>query len=144
MSSSIYDTFGNTLRYDIIEDTLVAYLEQSTIQFPLPEASSELLANLTKDTNKTYDPSKVSMVFSKLQKAGFKEPSAKAMADVIMAVSDAQGVDPLEYFSVNSNSLNLTVDAYNAINTLRPVGSRVGLVKPNNNLNSKAASLIKP
>lgn len=144
MSSSIYDTFGNTLKYDIIEDTLVAYLENSTVKFPLPEASSELLANLTQNVNKTFDPAKLSMVYSKLQKAGFKKPAAKAMSDVIMAVADSQGIDPLEYFSVNSNSLNLTVDAYNAINTLRPAGSRVGLTRPVNNINSKAARLIKP
>ena len=46
------------------------------------------------------------MVESKLQKAGFKKPTAKAMSGVLMAVSDASNVDPLEYFDVNENSLN--------------------------------------
>ena len=144
MSSSIYDTFGNELKYDVVQNTLVAYLEESTVSFPLPEASSEVLANLTKQVNKSYDPAKVSMVESKLQKSGFKKPAAKAMTDVLMAVSSASGIDPLEYFNVNENTLNLTVDAYRAMNSLRPAGSRVGIIVPNTNTKSKVSSLIKP
>lgn len=144
MSSSIYDTFGNTVKYEVVQDTLVAYLKDATVRFPLPEASSELLANLTSKVSKSYDPAKVSMVESKLQKLGFKKPAAIAMTSVLMAVSDAQGVDPLDYFDVNQNSLNLTVDAYNAMNKMRPAGSRVGFVAPTVNANSKAADLIKP
>ena len=144
MSSSIYDTFGNTVKYDIIQNTLVAYLEESTVSFPLPEASSELLANLTNRVSKSYDPAKVSMVQSKLEKAGFKKPSAVAMTGVLMAVAEAQNIDPLEYFDVNQNSLNLTVDAYRAMNELRPAGSRIGIITPSNNQTSKASSLIKP
>lgn len=144
MSASLYDTFGNATQYKVIEDTLVAYLEDATINFPLPEASSELLAELTKRANKTFDPSKVSMVSSKLQKLGFKKPAAKAMTDVLMNVADAQGIDPLEYFDVNENTLNLTVDAYKAMNNLRPAGSRVGFVNPTKNNRSKVAGLIQP
>ena len=47
MSTSLYDTFGNTTSYEMVNGTLVAYLESATIKFPLPEASSELLATLT-------------------------------------------------------------------------------------------------
>ena len=143
MSSSLYDTFGNTTSYEIVNGTLVAFLESATIKFPLPEASSELLATLTKN-NKTYNPSVLSMVESKLQKAGFKKPAAKAMTSVLMAVSDASNVDPLEYFDVNENSLNLTVDAYNAMNSLRPAGSRVGIAVPTANSKTKVAGLIQP
>ena len=144
MSASLYDTFGNATQYKVIEDTLVAYLEDATINFPLPEASSELLAELTKRANKTFDPSKVSMISSKLQKLGFKKPAAKAMTDDLMNVADAQGIDPLEYFDVNENTLNLTVDAYKAMNNLRPAGSRVGFVNPTKNNRSKVAGLIQP
>ena len=84
------------------------------------------------------------MVESKLQKAGFKKPAAKAMTSVLMAVSDASNVDPLEYFDVNENSLNLTVDAYNAMNSLRPAGSRVGIAVPTANSKTKVAGLIQP
>lgn len=144
MSSSLYDTFGNTTKYKVVQDTLVAYLEDATINFPLPEASSELLAELTKQNNKTFDPAKISMISSKLQKTGFKKPTAVAMTDVLLNVADAQGIDPLEYFEVNKNTLKLTVDAYNAMNKLRPVGSRIGFVSPTKNVKSKVAGLIQP
>lgn len=144
MSTSLYNTLGNTIEYNIVQDTLVAYLKDATIQFPLPEASSELLANLTKTINKTYDPAKVSMVESKLQKLGFKKGPAKAMTSVLFPVAEAQGVDPLEYFKVNENSLNLTTDAYIAMNKMRPAGSRVGVIAPTTNAASKVSSLIKP
>ena len=118
MSTSLYDTFGNSTSYSIVQNTLVAYLENSTIKFPLPEASSEMLANLTRQENKSYDPATLDMIKAKLEKSGFKKPAAVAMADVLMAVSSASNIDPLEYFDVNENSLNLTVDAYNAMNSL--------------------------
>lgn len=144
MSTSLYNTLGNSVKYHMVQDTLVAYLDNATINFPLPEASSELLASLTKKRNKTFDPAKLSMIQSKLEKAGFKKATAKAMTDVLMNVADSQGIDPLEYFNVNENTLNLTVDAYNAMNALRPAGSRVGVVVPTQNATSKVASLIKP
>lgn len=144
MSSSLYDRFGNTVEYKVVQDTLVAYLEDATIQFPLPEASSELLAELTQGIEKTFNPDKVNMIQSKLEKAGFKKPAARAMTDVLMKVADAQGVDPLEYFKVNENTLNLTIDAYNAMNQLRPAGSRVGIAVPTVNSKSKVADLIQP
>jgi hypothetical protein len=144
MSSSLYDTFGNTTKYKVVQDTLVAYLEDATINFPLPEASSEILAELTKRENKTFDPAKLAMVSSKLQKAGFKKATAVAMTDVLMNVAEAQGADPLDYFEVNKNTLKLTVDAYKAMNNLRPAGSRVGFVNPTKNNVSKVAGLIQP
>jgi hypothetical protein len=84
------------------------------------------------------------MVSSKLQKAGFKKATAVAMTDVLMNVAEAQGADPLDYFEVNKNTLKLTVDAYKAMNNLRPAGSRVGFVNPTKNNVSKVAGLIQP
>jgi len=144
MSTSLYNTFGNATKYDIIDGALHAFLDSATVKFPLPEASSELLATLTQASNKTFDPAKTSMVESKLQKAGFKKPAAKAMTEVLLTVADAQGIDPLDYFDVNENSLNLTVDAYNAMNSLRPIGSRVGIAVPTVNSKSRVAGLIQP
>ena len=66
------------------------------------------------------------------------------MTEVLLTVADAQGIDPLEYFDVNENSLNLTVDAYNAMNSLRPIGSRVGIAVPTVNSKSRVAGLIQP
>ena len=144
MSTSLYDTFGNATKYDVVDGALTAFLESATIKFPLPEASSEILANIATSTNKTFDPAKVSMVESKLQKLGFKKPAAKAMSSVLLTVADAANIDPLEYFDVNENSLNLTVDAYDAMNKLRPRGSRVGIAITTSNSNSKVADLIQP
>jgi len=145
MSASLYDTFGNSVKYQVVQDTLVAYLEDATIKFPLPQASAEILSELTSTTKtKTYDTAKVSMIQSKLEKLGFAKSTAVTLTDTLMVVSDAQGIDPLDYFSMNSNTLNLTLDAYQAINNLRPAGSRIGLMLPFSNSKSKASTLIKP
>jgi len=144
MSSSIYDTFGNEKSYKLTGDTLVAYLKDATIKFPLPEASSEILGQLAQPQGKSYDPAKVAMINSKLVKAGYSKPNADAMTSVLMEVAYTQGIDPLEYFDVTGNTLNLTVDAYTAMNNLRPAGSRVGLISPIVNSNTRASALIKP
>ena len=46
MSSSLYNTFGNELRYDVLQSTLAVFLENATIKFPLPQASSEILGDI--------------------------------------------------------------------------------------------------
>ena len=43
MSQSLYTTFGNEISYEIRRDKLVKFLENNTINFPLPEASLEIL-----------------------------------------------------------------------------------------------------
>ena len=143
MSTSLYNTFGNQIKYDVVADTLVAYLENATIKFPLPEASADILSKLTDPQTKNFDPAKYFMVNSKLVKLGFKKPKADALTDILMQVATAQNIDPLDYFSINTNTLNLTLDAYRAINNLRPVGSRVGIISPTQNSKSRVASLIR-
>ena len=143
MSTSLYNTFGNQIKYDVIADTLVAYLENATIKFPLPEASADILSKLTDPQTKNFDPAKYFMVNSKLVKLGFKKPKADALTDILMQVAIAQNIDPLDYFSINTNTLNLTLDAYRAINNLRPAGSRVGVIFPTQNSKSRVASLIR-
>jgi len=143
MSTSLYNTFGNQIKYDVVADTLVAYLENATIKFPLPEASADILSKLTDPQSKNFDPAKYFMVNSKLVKLGFKKPKADALTDILMQVAIAQNIDPLDYFSINTNTLNLTLDAYRAINNLRPAGSRVGVISPTQNSKSRVASLIR-
>lgn len=143
MSTSLYNTFGNQVKYDVVADTLVAYLENATIKFPLPEASADILGRLTDPQSRNFDPAKYFMVNSKLIKLGFKKLKADTLTDILMQVATAQNVDPLDFFSVNTNTLNLTLDAYRAINNLRPAGSRVGLMLPTLNRKSRAAALIR-
>ena len=143
-SVSLYDTFGNEAKYQYNEDTLVAYLENATIKFPLPEASADILSNLFKDSTDPIDSNLLEQVQQRLIKTGFKEANAKAMADVLIRVAREQRVNVMDYFEVNSNTLKLTVDTYQTINTLRPVGNRINLVKPLNNAKTLFRDLIKP
>ena len=143
-STSLYDTFGNEVKYQITQNTLVAYLENATVKFPLPEASTSILASLFKDKDDAINPTLLEQVQQRLIKSGFKEANAKAMADVLIRVAAAERVNVLDYFEVNSNTLKLTVDTYNAINALRPVGNRVNLVRPLNNSATKFRQLIQP
>lgn len=144
MSSSLYNTFGNTVDYRIAGGKLVAYLEEATIRFPLPEAGTDILATLTDEKNPIRDFVKLDIIQVKLEKQGYKKANARALAPVLVQVAQAQGIDPLDFFDVNQNSLNLTVDAYNAINTMRPAGSRVGIATSIKNQRSPATKLIKP
>ncbi len=143
-SRSLYDTFGNETKYQVVEDTLVAYLENATIKFPLPEASSEILSTLLTNKVEFVNSDVLDQVEQKLIKSGFKAANAKAMSQVLMQVASAQNVSPLTYFSVNSDTLKLTVDTYNTINALRPIGNRINLVLPIRNSSSKYKSLIQP
>ena len=144
MSTSLYNTFGNEIDYKIVQNTLVAYLKDATIKFPLPEASTDILGQLTSKDKKSFDLTKYSMINNKLVKLGFGKPNADALSQVLIEVADAQGVDPLSFFEVGTNALNLTLDAYSAINQLRPAGSRVSIMAPLSNSRSRVAALIKP
>jgi hypothetical protein len=143
MSSSLYDTFGNETRYEISGDTLIAYINDATINFPLPEASSEILGTLRNEKYRIKNIQHLDMVRAKLEKSGFKTANANALAPVLVQVAEAQNIDPLEFFELNTNSLDLALDAYNAINSLRPAGSRIGLFTSNVNEKSPATNLIK-
>jgi len=63
---------------------------------------------------------------------------------VLIQVADAQGVSVFSYFSVNDASLKLTVDAYQTINALRPLGNRINLVRPLDNSTGKFGKFIRP
>ena len=43
---SMYETFGNEISYEKRRDKVVQFLENSTIAFPLPEASVDILTTM--------------------------------------------------------------------------------------------------
>lgn len=141
-STSLYTTFGNEIKYDIQQDTLVAYLEDATIKFPLPEASSEILSELVDMS--TINPVDLDVVLAKLTEIGFSKANGKAMAAVLISVAKSQGVSPMEYFEVNAASLKLTQDAYKTINMMRPAGNRIGLSQRKENKKSRYGNMIRP
>jgi hypothetical protein len=99
---------------------------------------------LFKDSSDPIDSNLLEQVQQRLVKTGFKDANARAMADVLIRVAREQRVNVMDYFEVNSNTLKLTVDTYQTINTLRPVGNRINLVKPLNNAKTLFRDLIKP
>jgi hypothetical protein len=143
-STSLYDTFGNEVKYQQFQGTLVAYLENATVKFPLPEASTDILSKLFTNKDTPINPTLLEQVQQRLIKSGFKEANARAMADVLIRVATVERVNVMDYFEVNDNSLKLTVDTYEAINAMRPVGNRINLVRPLNNSATKFRQLIQP
>lgn len=143
-SVSLYEKFGNITKYQLIEDTVVAYLEKATIKFPLPEASVAALEKLTTGDYSHLDPALLEQVELRLISLGFKKANARTLAIVLCSVAKTEGVSPLTYFSVNENTLKLTVDTYNTINGLRPPGNRINVALPLSNQRSRYKKLIKP
>jgi hypothetical protein len=143
VSANIYDTFGNEIKYGVTQDKLYNYLKNSTIQFPLPEASAFILQSFLNPAD-TVDPVMLDQVFTKLIKIGYGEPAARAMGTILIKVAKQQGVNPLQYFDDNNAQLKLAVDSYEAMNALRPAGNRVGLTTPVNNSKSRQSHFIKP
>ena len=143
MSASLYDTFGNEISYDLRRGILTAYIEDATIDFPLPQASAELLERFSDPIN-TMNQQHLDMIKSKLEKIGFKKANAKALAPVLITVAKELNTDVLEFFEDSNSALELTTDAYKAINVQRPAGSRINVSASTVNSKSKVASLIKP
>ena len=143
VSANIYDTFGNEIKNSVTQNKLVNFLENATVQFPLPEASAFILQGFL-DPADTVDPVMLDQVYTKLVSIGYGEPAAKAMGTVLIKVAKQQGVSPLQYFDDNQAQLKLAIDSYEAMNALRPAGNRVGLNTPINNQKSRQAPFIKP
>jgi len=141
-SVGLYETFGNEIKYKITENTLITYLENSTINFPLPEASADLLSDFA-DID-SIDPTLLETVKARLENIGFSIPKAKTMASILIKVADSQGVSPMEYFEVNEKSLKLAIDTYKTINLFRPVGNQIGLKTPVKNSQGFYGKMIKP
>lgn len=142
-SSSMFETFGNENKQTITRDLLFQYLEKSTINFPLPEASTQILATLRTEQTQSINPALLEQVIRQLIVAGFGEANAKAMADILMQTAKAQGVNPMTYFELNDNTLKLTNDTYKVINALMPAGNRIGLAAPKVNSKNKSVFTAK-
>ncbi len=142
-SINLFDTFGNELTYEVAQNTLRQYLSNSTVNFPLPEASAEILGNLLSSSDK-INPTELEMVTSNLISIGYGEPAAKTMAQLLIKIGSQQGVSPLSYFEQGAEALKFTIDAYEAMNALRPSGNRVGYTTPVVNAKSRYGKLIKP
>lgn len=143
-SKSLYETFGNEIQYTISEGTLRAYLENSTVDFVLPEPVSDLLAGFISFEG-SIDGALLDQVETKLISRGFKKAKAKTMATVLLKVAEEEGINPLTYFEDPQHALKLTQDSYDAINQLRPSGNRIGLTTSiNNSKNQKLSGLIQP
>jgi hypothetical protein len=143
VSANIYDTFGNEIKYGVTQDKLFNYLKNSTINFPLPEASAFILQSFLNPAD-SVDPVMLDQVYTRLIKIGYAEPAARAMGSILIKVAKQQGINPLQYFDDNEAQVKLAVDSYQAMNALRPAGNRVGLNTPINNQKSRQAAFIKP
>ncbi len=87
---------------DYIKKT--TFLDNATIKFPLPEASSEILGNI-QDNLDTLNPELYVQIKTRLQKIGFQEANANALSIVLYRVAENLNINPLEFFSINENTL---------------------------------------
>lgn len=141
-SISMYDTFGNEVSYRINAGVVEAYIENSTIKFPLPEASSDILGGLV--VKSKLNPELVELVKAKLKAVGFKDAKATVMSQILTQVAENQGVHPFEYFDNTAAAVKLTQDGYATMNKLRPKGNRVGIKSELKNSKSRYKDTIRP
>ena len=145
MSTSLYETFGNEVNYEVRKDKLVKFLENSTINFPVPEASVEILtAMLGKEQNAGMNADELDMVYNRLTSIGFNEKTANTLAVALIQIAKQQGVHPIEYFELNESSITLAENTYKAINKIRPKGNLIGLTVGKTNKQRKIANEIRP
>lgn len=143
-SQSLYETFGNSKDYTVLNEVLTIFLKNSTVDFPLPQASAEILGNFQPDeVDKKINGPLLEQIKLRLESSGFSDANANALSFVLLKVAENQGIHPFEFFELSTNTLKITKDAYDAINALRPVGNRVNLVIPVKNSKSKVSKLIK-
>lgn len=142
-STNIYDTFGNQVTFRVAQDTLTQYIQNSTVNFPLPEAATQILQDLLSE-NDTVNSDQLEQVQGRLEVSGYQTANARAMATILIKIANRQGVNPMAYFSAGSDTLRLTRDAYDAMNALRPTGNRVGLAISRVNSKSRKGLLIRP
>ena len=143
-SQSLYETFGNEQNVILLNEMLTIFLENSTVDFPLPQASSQILGSFNdKNTLEHINGPLLEQIKMRLLGSGFSEANANALSLVLLQVSEQQNIHPFEFFELSTNTLKITKEAYNAINALRPSGNRVNLVTPLKNSNSRVKDIIK-
>jgi len=141
---SLYETFGNEVDYEIRKSKIVKFLEDSTINFPIPEASVEILANMLGQENDGINTDTYNIVYNRLTDIGFNKTTAKTLAVALIKISKQQGVHPISYFELNEESIKLAENTYRAINKIRPKGNLIGITVSQSNKKSKIAKSIRP
>ena len=141
---SLYETFGNEINFEIRKDKIVQFLKNNTVNFPLPEASVEILANMLGQENDGINADTYNIVFNRLTDIGFNKTTAKTLAVALIKISKQQGVHPISYFELNEESIKLAENTYRAINKIRPKGNLIGITVSQSNKKSKIAKSIRP
>tara|TARA_B100001287_G_scaffold207714_1_gene176719 strand:- start:334 stop:774 length:441 start_codon:yes stop_codon:yes gene_type:complete len=143
-SQSLYETFGNERSITVLNEMLTIFLKNSTVDFPLPQASSQILGSFNDDNLVEHiNGPLLEQVKMRLLSSGFSQANANALGIVLLQVAEQQNIHPFEFFELSTNTLKITKEAYEAINALRPAGNRVNLVAPLKNSNSRAKDIIK-
>ena len=141
---SLYTTFGNEESYTIRRGKLVKFLENSTIPFPIPEASVEILTSMLDPEQQGIDATRIDTVKARLVNIGFDTLTTNALAVALIKIAEMQGVHPMSYFDNNDESIRLAAATYSALNTIRPKGNLVGLDVIKKNNRSPVAKSIRP
>lgn len=141
---SLYETFGNEVDFEIRKDKIVKFIENSTINFPLPEASVEILTQMLSQDTSGINSDTYNIVYNRLTDIGFNDATGKTLAVALIKIAKEQGVHPITYFELNEDSIKLAENTYKAINKLRPKGNLVGVTVTKTNKQSKIANVIRP
>jgi hypothetical protein len=144
MSSSLFETLGADTRFEVRQGILRAFLSNGNAAFPIPEASAQILAELSNVSPTYFDPYLVDQVMTQLELSGFRSAVAMAFAPVLLEIARVSGVSVFEYFNFNDNTVKLVSDTVDAINAYRPAGSQLGISAPNRNQESKLRSFVRP
>lgn len=141
---SLYETFGNESSYTVRQGKLVKFLENSTIAFPIPEASVDILTTMLDPKQDGIEATRVDTVKARLTNIGFDELTTNALAIALIKIAKMQGVHPMSYFDMNDAAIRLAADTYAALNTVRPKGNLVGLTSLKDNSKSRVSKTIRP
>ena len=141
---SLYETFGNEESYTVRRGKLVKFLANSTIAFPIPEASVDILTSMLDPEQEGIEATRVDTVKARLTNIGFGELTTNALAIALIKIAKMQGVHPMSYFDLNDDAIRLAADTYAALNTVRPKGNLVGLSSLKDNSKSRVAKIIRP
>ena len=143
-SQSLYETFGNEKSITVLNEMLTIFLKNSTVDFPVPQASSQILGSFTDENILEHiNGPLLEQIRMRLLSSGFSQANANALGIVLLQVAEQQKIHPFEFFELSTNTLKITKDAYDAIYALRPAGNRVNLVAPLKNSNSRIKDIIK-
>ena len=141
---SLYETFGNESSYTVRQGKLVKFLENSTIAFPIPEASVDILTTMLDTEQDGIEATRIDTVKARLINIGFDKLTTNALAIALIKIAKMQGVHPMSYFDMNDDAIRLAADTYAALNTVRPKGNLVGLTSLKDNSKSRVSKTIRP